>query len=328
MIGITPALFTRSGMNVLPPEYIRVPRTRFAYCTGTRRWPSWMKMIAAMTRTRDRDREQREGVRLHLTSAAIVAASADDAGEDDEADAVADAALADQLAEPHQDQRARRQRREDRERQAEVVGEGGSRPTLHEHRDADALQDRERHGQDARVLVDLVAPVLALFGEPLERGDRLVEERHDDRGVDVGVHPERDDRELREAATREQVEQVQELARVDDLCSCSWSTPGSGTCARNRNTTSIPSVKRILFAGLGCGTPRASAANMPMGQACDDHDRAAGGLDLLRAVADTACAWTSSARRSSPSARTLTRAWVAMRPFAASVSGVTLPSTA
>jgi hypothetical protein len=30
---------------------------------------------------------------------------ADDAREDDEADAVADAALADQLAEPHQDQR-------------------------------------------------------------------------------------------------------------------------------------------------------------------------------------------------------------------------------
>src|SRR5438094_6170033 len=40
IIGITPALFTRSGMKVLPPEYIRVPRTRFAYCTGTRRWPS------------------------------------------------------------------------------------------------------------------------------------------------------------------------------------------------------------------------------------------------------------------------------------------------
>ena len=51
MIGITPALFTRSGMCVLPPEYIRVPRTRLAYWTGIRRWPSWMKMIAAITRT-------------------------------------------------------------------------------------------------------------------------------------------------------------------------------------------------------------------------------------------------------------------------------------
>src|SRR5213079_3503828 len=31
----------------------------------------------------------------------------------------------------------------------------------------------------------------------LERGDRLVEERHDDRRVDVGVHAEGDDREPR-----------------------------------------------------------------------------------------------------------------------------------
>src|SRR5438105_5650523 len=51
MIGITPAEFTRSGMKVEPPEYIRVPRTRLAYWTGMRRCPSWMKMIAAMTRT-------------------------------------------------------------------------------------------------------------------------------------------------------------------------------------------------------------------------------------------------------------------------------------
>src|SRR5438067_12563317 len=51
MIGMTPALLTRSGMCVLPPEYIRVARMRFAYCTGTLRWPSWMKMIAAITRT-------------------------------------------------------------------------------------------------------------------------------------------------------------------------------------------------------------------------------------------------------------------------------------
>src|SRR3990170_6241899 len=49
MMGMTPALFTRSGMCVLPPEYIRVPRTRFAYCTGMRRWPSWMNTIAATT---------------------------------------------------------------------------------------------------------------------------------------------------------------------------------------------------------------------------------------------------------------------------------------
>jgi hypothetical protein len=42
MIGITPAWLTRRGRNVAPPWYIRRPRTRLAYWTGIRRWPSWM----------------------------------------------------------------------------------------------------------------------------------------------------------------------------------------------------------------------------------------------------------------------------------------------
>src|SRR5437773_3923947 len=71
--------------------------------------------------------------------------------------------------------------------------------------------------EDARVLIDLVAPVLAFLRQALERGDRLVEERHDDRGVDVGVHAERDDRQLREATAREEIEQVEQLARVEDV---------------------------------------------------------------------------------------------------------------
>ena len=42
MIGMTPAWLTRSGRNVWPPEYIRLPRTRLAYWMGIRRCPSWM----------------------------------------------------------------------------------------------------------------------------------------------------------------------------------------------------------------------------------------------------------------------------------------------
>src|SRR4029078_13510232 len=47
MIGMTPAWLTRSGRNVWPPWYMRRPRTRLAYWTGMRRWPSWMEMITA-----------------------------------------------------------------------------------------------------------------------------------------------------------------------------------------------------------------------------------------------------------------------------------------
>src|SRR5688572_30448349 len=65
-------------------------------------------------------------------------------------------------------------------------------------------------------------------------------------------------------------------------CSCSWSTPGSGTCARKRNTTSMPRVKRILLRRSGVRNASRSAANMPTGLgAADDHDRSARGFDLL-----------------------------------------------
>ena len=47
--GMTPPVFTFSGMCVLDPPYIRRPTTRLAYCTVTRRCPRSTKTIAAMT---------------------------------------------------------------------------------------------------------------------------------------------------------------------------------------------------------------------------------------------------------------------------------------
>src|SRR5687768_144413 len=61
-----------------------------------------------------------------------------------------------------------------------------------------------------------------------------------------------------------------------------WSTPGRGTCARKRNTTSMPRVKRILLRRSGVRNASSSAANMPTGLGGpDDHDRATRGFDLL-----------------------------------------------
>jgi len=167
----------------------------------------------------DRVDREREVVRLHLDGLAHRGRQpADDAGKDDEADAVADAALADQLTEPHEDEGAGGERGEDREGQAQVrraeVREHAR--ALHEHAHPDALQERERHREHAGIGVDLVPPVLALLGEALERRDRLVEEGHDDRGVDIGVHPEGDDAEPREAAAGEEVEQPEELVVLED----------------------------------------------------------------------------------------------------------------
>ena len=51
MTGMTPPVFTFSGMCVLEPPYIRRPTTRLAYWTVTRRWPRSTKMIAPTTTT-------------------------------------------------------------------------------------------------------------------------------------------------------------------------------------------------------------------------------------------------------------------------------------
>ena len=48
MIGMTPAWFTFRGMYVDCPPYIRLPTTRFAYCTGIRRCPCSMNTTTTM----------------------------------------------------------------------------------------------------------------------------------------------------------------------------------------------------------------------------------------------------------------------------------------
>ncbi len=50
MTGITPPVFTFSGMKVLVPPYIFRPTTRFAYCTATLRCPRSMNTTPPMIR--------------------------------------------------------------------------------------------------------------------------------------------------------------------------------------------------------------------------------------------------------------------------------------
>ena len=60
MTGMTPPVFTFSGMCVLAPPYIRRPTMRRAYCTVTRRWPRSTKTTAADDRHHQHD-QQRPG---------------------------------------------------------------------------------------------------------------------------------------------------------------------------------------------------------------------------------------------------------------------------
>ena len=111
MMGMTPAWLTRRGRNVAPPWYMRRPRTRLAYWMGMRRWPSWMYTMAAtapMPRMANAMPAPRSGVRRK--SATPLGMRGHDAREDDEADAVADAALGDELTDPHHEDGARHER--------------------------------------------------------------------------------------------------------------------------------------------------------------------------------------------------------------------------
>ena len=114
--GITPALFSLSGRCEASPWNMRLPTWRLGYCTSSRRCARSMKTMNAITTTA-------------MTSSAMISAvdsapcrpsssvptsacgnSRDDAGEDDQRDAVADAARGDLLAEPHQEHGAADQR--------------------------------------------------------------------------------------------------------------------------------------------------------------------------------------------------------------------------
>ena len=59
-----------------------------------------------------------------------------------------------------------------------------------------------------------------------------------------GFTPSADDREARQAAAREQVEQAEQGVALEELLrAAAWSTPGTGTWARNRKTIRIPRTK-------------------------------------------------------------------------------------
>ncbi len=90
-------------------------------------------------------------------------------GENDQRNAVADAALGDLLTKPHQEHGTGHERNHGRKakRKSRIEHEAALR--LERDRDAHALENRERRGAVARVLSDLAPPRLAFLFERLER---------------------------------------------------------------------------------------------------------------------------------------------------------------
>ena len=92
----------------------------------------------------------------------------DDAGQDDQRNAVADAARGDLLTQPHQEHCAAGQRHRGREQEEHAGFADDVTRALQTDGDAIGLEDRQDHRQVAGVLVEHLAAGLALFLEGLE----------------------------------------------------------------------------------------------------------------------------------------------------------------
>ena len=221
-----------------------------------RRWPSWMNTMPRITAS------AMNGIITTNTWSGLFhqaetarRQAAHDRGEDQQRDPVADAALGDQLAHPHQQRRAGGERDDDQEELAEGQRADDALALLAADRpeqvdEADRLRRRQRDRQVARVLRDLLLADLALLLEALERGNGDGQQLQDDRRRDVGHDPEREQREVREPAAREQVQEAEDVRPaelvVDALDRVEVDARARGCGRRSGRARGSRNVKRIL----------------------------------------------------------------------------------
>ena len=228
MTGITPPEFTRSGRWVDCPPMILRPTTRLAYCTGMRRSLRSTKTMNATTAIISTTSNSIAGtvkapqawdfdLLPEVDDAARQAHH--DAGEDQQRHAIADAALGDLLAQPHDEDAARGegQHRHQDETDAGIVDESHSaaqRLPLQGDGNAQRLHRAQQQGEITRPLGDLLASQLAFL---LQLGQRLVHHGHqlqDDGRRNVRHDAQRKDRQPAQLAAAEQIDEAKEAAAV------------------------------------------------------------------------------------------------------------------
>ena len=171
----------------------------------------------------DQDRRQRTGAAAFEQLCECGWQLGDNAGHDDQADAVADAAAGNLFTEPHQEHGTADEADDHAgaEKDARIDHSGSARrsraPAFEADRDHIALDRAQQHGPVAGILVDLLTAALALFLESrkLRRHGRC--QLNDDRGRNVGHDAERDEAHALKAAAGECVEEIKDgaLSRLE-----------------------------------------------------------------------------------------------------------------
>ena len=200
---------------------MRRPTTRFAYWTGIRRWPSWMNTMPTITAS------AMNGIITTKTWSGLVHQPATPGSRP----ATIEAKISSEMPLPMprwvisspihiSSVRPGGQRDHDHEELAEGERADDALARLvadraEQEHEADRLRGRQRHGQVARVLRDLLLADLALLLELLERRHRDRQQLQDDRGGDVGHDAEREDREVLQPAAGEQVQEAEDVGAVE-----------------------------------------------------------------------------------------------------------------
>src|ERR1039457_6650501 len=138
-----------------------------------------------------------------------------DTREDDQRHAVADAALADLLAQPHDEGRSGGQRQNGQHRETEPRIDDD--PLLHRHQalgNAERLQDGEDDRQVAGPLGDLAPAQFAFLLQLFESGDHHGQQLQDDRRRDVRHDAQSEDRQPANIPTGKQVEEAEDRSRL------------------------------------------------------------------------------------------------------------------
>ena len=136
-----------------------------------------------------------------------------DLGEDEDGHAIADAALGDELTQPHDDggTGGHREHHDDDEEDVLVIDDGQltglEQRARNSHGDeCSGLQNAQHQREVAGVLGDLVLPGCTLLLQRLELGNDDRQQLQDDRRRDVGHDSQREDRQLQQRTTGEHVD--------------------------------------------------------------------------------------------------------------------------
>ena len=221
MTGMTPPELTLRGRRVDWPPIILRPTMRLAYWTGMRRSERSTKTMKATTAIMPAMRTMMAmGVKAPQARVASLLVEVfnaarqadDDAGEDEQAHAVADAALGDLLTQPH-DEGGAGGEGDDAERDEGSAGDGDHRlagaGAGQREGDGEGLHDAQQDRDVAGPLGDLAAAEFAFL---LKLRERLVddgEQLEDDRRRDVRHDAEGEDGELAQVSAGEEVDQAE-----------------------------------------------------------------------------------------------------------------------